>query len=441
LFDPTNAEQRDALKQKHVALDVLREDQMWLAMWAPGFLVYHDRSPYKHNDFSLTPTWCFRRHRDGMPYGVVRGLRDPQDEYNKRRSKAIFAINAARILYEEDALCDGTDADDFADDASKPDAMLKVAKGALSSTKPKIIIEKGIELGEAQFKLMESTREFMFEGTGVTRENLGLQSGDLSGRAILAKQQQGSVATAEIFDNDRFAMQLSGRKTLSCAEQFIVLPLQVRVIGDGGDPEWVKFNQPTVDPITGEVIWQNDITSTECDFIVSERDYRETVRMAMSEMLLEMIGKMPAEMGIKLLDLAVELADFPNKDEFLRRIREMNGSGPQDPAQLAAQQAAQQKAEAIADAAHKADIDAKNARAAKDSAAAGKLSAETAHTNVNTKKAALDTAGMLSKMLPLAPAADRLAPIPNPMAPAALPKPEPSPPPQPNGYPALPGTT
>jgi hypothetical protein len=160
--------------------------------------------------------------------------------------------------------------------------------------------------------------------------------------------------------------------------------------------------------------------------------------MAMAEMLMETISKMPPEMGLQLLDLAVDLTDIPNKDEIVARIRKMNGidappPNPQAQAEAAAQAQAQAQA---AEQERQSKIAERTAKAQRDAAAAGKLQAETHQIGVKTKAAALDTAGMLSQMLPLAPAADRLASLPPLPAPPALQPPVPGPPPQPNGYPA-----
>jgi len=430
LYDPQDAAMTDLITRQRVTVEDRMTDTIWLAIWHPGFFCANMRMPYKHNRFSLTPTWAFRRHRDGMPYGVVRGLRDPQDEYNKRRSKALFALSTNRVLYEEDAIAEGSDEEEVLAEAAKPNGQVKLAAGALQNGKFKI--ESNTDVGESHVKLMESTRQFMFEGSGVTRENLGLNSSAQSGRAILAKQQQGSVSTAELFDNERRSLQWSGRKTLSLIEQYMTLPMQLRITGPDGAEQWLAINNPQYDPVTGKVIFENDLTAQESKFVVDQQDFRETVRMAMAEMLMETISKMPPELGIQLLDLAVDLTDIPNKDEIVQRIRKMNGANPQppDPAQAAAQQAAQQQAEED----RQAKLAATQAKAQRDAAAASKMNAETQNIGVQTKAKALDTAGLLSNMLPLPPAADRLASLP------PLPAPQLTPPvkipAQPNGYPA-----
>ena len=53
-----------------------------------------------------------------------------------------------------------------------------------------------------------------------------------SGKAILAKQDQGQMVTAEIFDNQLLAHQLEGELVLSMIEQFYTEEKTFSVTGD-----------------------------------------------------------------------------------------------------------------------------------------------------------------------------------------------------------------
>src|SRR5262249_30927056 len=157
----------------------------------------------------------------------VRGLRDPQDEYNKRKSKILFALSTNRVMYEEDAI-DQADEDDFLNEAAKPNAQLRLRTGGLTKVK----IQDNVEVADAHIKMLEVTRTDIHEGSSVTPENQGLDTQALSGKAILAKQQQGAVGTAELFDNYRRSIQESGSKVLSLCEQYLTRPMEIRVAGE-----------------------------------------------------------------------------------------------------------------------------------------------------------------------------------------------------------------
>jgi hypothetical protein len=84
-------------------------------------------SPYRHKRFSLVPIWGFKRKKDGTPYGIVRNLRDPQKDLNKRRSKALYLLSANRVVADDDAI-DNTDQSwsDIVQEANRPDGLIKI---------------------------------------------------------------------------------------------------------------------------------------------------------------------------------------------------------------------------------------------------------------------------------------------------------------------------
>jgi hypothetical protein len=388
-------------------------DQMWMAVFHPGFLCSLKKSPYKHKRFPFTPVWAFRRHRDGQPYGYVRGLRDPQEEYNVRRSKALLAASANKVWVENGAV-DEDDQDVFEDQVNRPNGIIPVATGALKDKR--IMWENNLDVSLAHVQLMNEAKIHINEGSGVTRDNQGLNSNAISGRAILAKQQQGAVGTAEVFDLYRLSIKLSGQKTLSNTEQYLTLPMTIRIEGaEKGQLVFLSINKPQIDPDTGQITFVNDVTESEADFVVDQQDYRETMRMAMAEMLLETIRTLPPEVQIQLLDLAIDLTDLPKKDELIARIRRLNGAAAEnDPQAAAQQQAAQQAQQAEAqktkdlhDAKLAADADLAKARAAEF------LAKEHEHT-LDAKQLAFNLAGTIHNAIPLAPTADMLFARPQP---------------------------
>ncbi|MGC1550527.1 MAG: hypothetical protein WA777_18550, partial [Rhodanobacter sp.] len=396
-FDPNNNEHQSLLSNGVISLTDSVTEQMWMAIWSPGLLLRVNKSPYKHNKFPFTPAWAYRRHRDGMPYGSVRPARDAQDEYNKRRSKILFELSTNRVIYTSDAMDEADEATNL-EEAKRPDGEVRLANGKMDSFR----IDNGTDRVEGQIKMLAESKQNIYEASGVTRENTGTSAGDQSGRAILAKQQQGAATTAELFDNYRQSIQESGQKTLSNCEQFLSLPKIVRISGPNGAMQWMKVNQPSFDPTTGKVLWHNDITASEADFIVDETDYRETVRMAMSEMLFEMIGRMPPNVALALLDIAVEMTDLPNKDALANRIRQVTGqAAPGQENSPEAQAAAQQKQQQV-QASQQLDLQQKQATVgltnAKTTATQAKATLDTAtatHRTIEGKAAAMETAGMV----------------------------------------------
>lgn len=299
-------------------------------------------SIYRHNRYSLTPIWCYRRGKDRLPYGVIRRVRDIQQDLNKRASKALFLMNTNQIIADEGAVDDWNQ---LRDEVDRPDGMIVKKNGK------ELVIRRDSEMAAGQINMMTLAQTTIQRATGISNENLGRQTNATSGTAIQARQLQGSVVTTEPFDNLRLAIQIQGEKQLSLTEQFYTEEKVVRLTGARGAIEWTKINTPEMQP-DGSTRYLNDITATAADFVVSEQDYNGSMRQVMFEQLNQMAGRLAPEVALRLLRMAMEFSDLPNKDEIADQIRQITGE--QDPnkemtpeqAQQAQQQMAQQ-AEAL----------------------------------------------------------------------------------------------
>lgn len=343
-FDPNNPEHVELKESGAVSLVDSVTEEVRVAFWTPGHLLKEQASPYRHNRFPFVPCWGYRRHRDGMPYGVIRLTRDAQDEYNKRRSKALFLLSTCKVEYEVGAFEQG-DEEEMLEEYARPDGRIRLANGALSNSKVRVTHNQA--LAQSEIDLMQEAKSNIYEVSGVTRENTGQDTNASSGRAILAKQQQGAVTTAELFDNFRRFIQLSGQTMLSVMEQFITMPKVFRIVGPNGAAQWERVNQIRITD-EGLAVFENDITRHAADFVVDEMDYRETHRMALAEQLFDLLSKIDPGVALQLLDAAIELTDIPNKRLLAARVRAITGvpePGHEDSEEAQAAKAIREQAE------------------------------------------------------------------------------------------------
>ena len=362
--------------------------RMHVAVMTIKGLLYASETPYRHNGFPFSPIWCNRRGRDGMPYGVIRGLRDIQADVNKRASKALHILSTSKTIMSEGAV---EDVDKFIEEVARPDAVIVKKVGA------ELTISADRDLAPAHLELMSRSIAMIQSASGVTDENMGRRSNATSGVAIQARQSQGSLATAGLFDNLRFAAQMHGEKTLSLIEQFFDEKKSFRITNMRGTPEYVTVN---------DGLPENDIVRSKADFVISEDDWRTSVRQAQTTellALLQQLAPVAPQIAVVMLDLLVEAMDIPNRDEIVRRIRQTTGMRDPDAeeptqeemakAQAAAEQAGMQKAmlQAQIAGAH-AQAEQRMAAAQKASADAQKVLASIAGTNVDAQQVALQTA-------------------------------------------------
>lgn len=363
-----------------------------------GGLLHVSPTPYRHNRYPFTPIWGNRRGRTGLPYGMISGLRGIQEDINKRASKALYILSSNKTIVDEGAV---EDLDELAEEVARPDAFIVKKSGK------ELVLNAERDLADAHLQIMDRDIMLVQSVGGVTDENLGRQTNAKSGIAIERRQDQGALTTAHYFDNMRFAMQVQGEKQLSHVEQFMSDRKQFRITNMRGKPEFVDVN---------DGLPENDIVRSKADFVIDEADWRASMRQAAAEQLLEAMQKLPPEVALVFLDLVVENMDLPNREEIVRRVREITGQGDPDAdetdeEEVARRQAAQEKA-ARQRALEDATLGKLIAEGAEKRAKARETEAKTARVNLDSmggsSRGALDIAYDLLMAKGLAPVADQL---------------------------------
>ena len=379
-FEDTAAQREEIAAGKAVVVEKTAL-AMFVAIMTPLDILYLERSPYRHDKFPFTPIWAYRRGRDHMPYGMIRTLKDMQRDVNKRAAKALHILSTNKTIMDKNAV---PDLAAFAEEAARPDAILVKEPGS------HLEIGADRDLGPAHLDLMSRSIAMIQSSSGVTDENMGRETNASSGRAITARQSQGALATAGLFDNLFFARQCHGEKLLSLVEQFFTEAKAIRITNMRGTPEYVTVN---------DGLPENDIVRNKADFIIAEQEWRDSLRQAQTQELLELLQQLaPAapQLAMVMLDLIVEIMDIPNREELVERIRAVTGMRDPDAEEPTPQERARAEKEARMEALQQAGVEAelreKQAKAAKADAEARRILAQNAGENVDTLRAALETA-------------------------------------------------
>jgi hypothetical protein len=398
VFNPADPGHQQLQRDRHAMYDdvklamramVCTEDQ---PMW-------DGRSPFNHDSFLLIPVWGYRRYRDGMTYGLMRGMRDLQEDINKRASKALWLLSSNRIVADKGAV----------DDVEEARAEAARADGYIEKTPQK---EFRFENPQAEvlgnLQMMDRNTQFMRDIGGVTNANLGRGASGQSGISVERQQDQGSLTTSELFDNLLLATKLAGQLRLSHIKQFKTKASIIRIVGDGQPVDWMPINQE--DPDTGEIL--NDLAAINCDFIVAEQDYRESyIRAATAEMfeLLGQIATFAPQVVMSVLDLAVEGSEVRNKDEWVARIRKLNGQ--RDPTKEVTPEEAKQQRDQEAQAAEDQQVqrDLVKAQLAELQKKVEALDVATMAKKVDAIFASLQAAQVVATTPGVAPVADVIA--------------------------------
>lgn len=368
--------------------------RVYVALFTTKGMLYFGASPYRHNRFPFTPVWGKRRGRDGLPYGLIRGLKGMQIDVNKRASKALFILSTNKIIMDEGAV---DDIEELRAEAARPDAIIEKKRGY------ELDLNNERDLAQWHVELMGRSIQLIQSSSGVTDENLGRSTNARSGIAIERRQDQGSLATLGYFDNFRFAKQVSGEKQLSLIEQFVDERKAFRITNMRGNAEYIEVN---------DGMPENDIIRTKADYIIDEQDFRATLRQASVDQLLETLSRFPPEVSMQILDLVVEDMDISHREELVKRIRQINGQRDPDAEELTPEEQAKaeamQKQQQLGEMTAMAGLRKLIAEAVKIEREAEKIGAQTVNERVASQNSALGAATTALSMPASAHVADHV---------------------------------
>lgn len=312
---------------------------------------------------------------DNFRYGVVRDMRGPQDEINKRRSKLLYLLSVSQIEVRDPSAI-SVDPDEARKEAAKPDGVIPFGWAKVSTT--------DMATGQASL-LAEAKAEI--ERFGPNPAVLGRDGNDQSGRALLARQQSGLVELAPIYAGAEDWELRVYRQIWARVKQYWKEPQYIRVTDDEGSPKFVGINQPmlgqpmpTVDPnapqgfsMQAPVLgYQNAVGEMDVDIELETQQHVATVQQEQFSTLVDLIRSNPAYAQDVPFEVLLKLSTMPHEKAVLDQIKAARQQGEAQRAQAQAQ--AQQMQAALA----ASQIEERTARAKQLNASAGAQSAKAA---------------------------------------------------------------
>lgn len=170
--------------------------------------------------------------RDNDRYGVVRDMFAPQDEVNKRRSKALHLLSVRQARMAPGVV----DKVQIARELAKPDGIVEADKDDFD------ILPTG-DLAQGQVVLLEDAKNEI-DLLGANAALAGETGESQSGRAVLARQQGGMVEIAPELDELQHFTQRVFEAMWDRVKQFWTEEKWVRVTDEDQAPRWVGLNRP-----------------------------------------------------------------------------------------------------------------------------------------------------------------------------------------------------
>ena len=156
---------------------------------------------------------------------------DPQIDYNVHRS-AVAEMEAlqplAPLLMPKGSIA-AEDKNDWEEANRKPKVFLEFDPDVGNGFKPTRMIQSQISLGERDLAAQSSND--LKETSGLSDANLGRRSNEVSGRAILARQRKGEIATYVFNDSMKNAMIYTGRCILEAIPHVYNNQQSMKIVG------------------------------------------------------------------------------------------------------------------------------------------------------------------------------------------------------------------
>jgi hypothetical protein len=295
--------------------------------------------------------------RDNNRYGVVRDMIDPQDEANKRRSKALHHFTTRQTFGTPESM-GGMSREDMRRELARPDGHIELPTGSKFGDSFGIIPTNDQAAGH--FELLQQVMS-VFETMGPNASMQGKGPQSQSGRAILANQQGGAVQMGTLTDTLRDMDHRTYRKIWNAIRQFWTGETWVRVTDDEKNLKWVGLNtpkmvpvlhpvtggelidpqtgqpaqQPVIDPATGQPVLQNAVAQLDIDIDIDEAPDMGTMLDEQFAMLVQ-LKQMDVQGEIPFKALIEAAPNLRNKDKILEAISQREQTP--DPAKVAAAQ-------------------------------------------------------------------------------------------------------
>lgn len=245
-------------------------------------------------------------------YGLVRFIKDPSRLRNFWRSVA-----AEQLGYAPKAQWIATQ--------SAVEGRQEAFRKAHLTRDPLLIVNDEAVIGQnlqridppvpqqALFTEVQMNTQDMKDASGIHDASLGIRSNETSGKAIMARQREGDVASKTYYDNADAAVLEGGDVINQLIPQIYDGTRVVRLVGED---EAIKF-QRINDPMNPESV---DISIGQYDVALTTGSSYTTRRVEAAQAMMDAIQVWPQLMSVAG-DLVAKAQDWPGAEELSERLK------------------------------------------------------------------------------------------------------------------------
>ena len=322
--------------------------KIWHTFFTKGGILMREESRYVNEDGEPDDGFVYGScniDRDGNRYGVVRSWISIQDEINKRRSKMLHLLSVRQTAGNQSV----GDANALRKELAKPDGHVEMRGGAKFG-EDFMILPTG-DLAQGQRELLSEAKSEI-DSVGVNAALSGNEGRVMSGRALMARSEQGLSELGPVFDAFSQWQHDVYRKLWSRIRQFWTEEKWIRVTDDEKNVKFVGLNQPLtlgeqlleefkkrpdatpeqiaqaeqqakMDPnMQVQVGTKNDVAQMDVDLVLDEVPASATLEVETFENLMQIApnaGSMPPAMFEALIEASP--LHGTKKERILKKLR------------------------------------------------------------------------------------------------------------------------
>ncbi|HEX7114973.1 MAG TPA: portal protein [Steroidobacter sp.] len=282
-----------------------------------------EQSEWATDDLPFVPVYGEYLVVDGKVqwHGIVRWARDPQQAYNVSRTAMIETVAMtpqAKWWATVDQAKGHMDKWEAAISENIPVMLYNSDQKAPGPPTP----TQGAQVPSALVQLSMLDSEDIKAVTGIFDASLGQESREKSGRAIIARQQQGEIATFNYQDNMAKSIRRTWEMLVKLAPKIYDTERELRILGSDGAEDYARVNQVVFDPVTNKAIKVNDLAKGRYDVTITVGPSFSTKRQEAAETYLQLANAAPQVMAVAG-DLVFKAMDLPYSEDIAERLKAM----------------------------------------------------------------------------------------------------------------------
>jgi hypothetical protein len=302
-------EQQEEFKEtfgEEMTIETMFDKRVRWLQFIGDTILYDDVSPLPYAGFSIVPMFAYRdvSMRTANHFGLVRLMKDPQREVNKRWSQALNMLNQQvqpGVYAETDAFVDEEQAQQSMKVAGD---ITWVNAGSLTGGKIK---ERTVPtFPNAPMQMEQFSQDIMKKITGINPDLLGQDRGRQEpGVVVRLRQQQGMTLLKPLFRNFNKMKKELFKRQLAIIMNYMPDRQIIKILGQNDryqiDPETgvvIDTASQQENPETGEVFYTRvaeirDVRSLEYDAKAEQAPGNMSKRMLELQAMLEMQERVP----------------------------------------------------------------------------------------------------------------------------------------------------